>query len=450
MKTGLYQLSVGVFTSLLVGCGGGSSGDKSQNGGNQGSQIPTEYVTATTLYSSKCGINAPASGVRFFTHGRDGNVLKEYKSDANGKISIPWNDKTKHLTVLMEDKLSESKSKIALESELELQPVDLGTYFVFDYQKRNTNCECKDFTFNFGEVINLKYPNYRIRYDERDFIQGPTDNYLRTKEFCKIDGKYKTIALSAQNKTTGSTDFAATLDLNQHVNDNTIVIPQSIFTGEEHVGTRLSINSNVQLHDIYTFAETEQGRKNRVFGGNIDTTQFFPKLFEHNYLNGKHRVSQSSDIGRFTYSSNRRIKLDKDKTSYDLDLTLNQNQMLGQVQQIFQGLTSDSATNYNFRNLGEGHNAFIFELSNNNFSWQLRAPLQGVIPDMDLPEDVRRRIVASGPANSLDAFVYGYFYDGNFNDFRKKLADIRKQNLKIRSSFFDNYVNQVILLDIDN
>ena len=427
MKKELSAIAAGM---ILAGCGGSSGG-----GSDNSPETPQRTVTADMKFSSRCDVEEPADGIRFITHRADGSILSEVNTGADGKLSIPWNNDSAHLTMSYKDDQGETE----VYTRLNLSAGDLGVQKIY-LSNLNSQCECKTLSFDVSD-IEAQF------YDSDLYIGNNQYKPGYTTEICKSGGSFPLISFTVIPRS-GDAPRANTFNYNQYPEQPTVIeLDSSMFFADISRSEQLEVNYISSSFDVrkYTFSETPYGRMSWINWEN--EPYIFPNLFEHNFVTGNlFEYVDTNENGDIYYASQRRKRVNSTAETIDINIPENKEEMLLKTAELLLSLTENSATAFDFTNIGEGRNIVTFELSQSSVaSWRIQAPLTGVLPDFDLPNDIQNELQKIERPD-FTVQVYGYHSGLSADDFRDKVAEINRQNLEIRSSFFDNYEVDSILI----
>ncbi|MBM7071122.1 hypothetical protein JQC92_03565 [Shewanella sp. 202IG2-18] len=430
MKKKLSALAFGI---LLAGCGGSGGGKEEKP--PQGVNPTTPVVTAEVKFTSSCEVEEPAEGIRFIAHGADGSIIDEIKTDSEGKVSIPWDGDKKHLTIAFEE---DDGGATQVTTRLELSEGDLGVQRIYR-SNLDEQCECKTLSFDISDIENQLF-NTDLYLENRKYQDGDT------RTICKTNGRYPLISFSAVSQDSSIPPRSNTLDYNNYPDEPTRVrLDSSMFFADISRSSMLDVNYISSSLDVRkrTFAETRDGRKAWLKWD--EQPYIFPNLYENNFVTGGlFEYVESSDNGDIYYSSQRRKRVGSTAGTITIEVPENQSLMLEKTVELLVALTEDSQITYDFTDIGAGRSLVSLNLSlSNGASWQVRSPLSGVLPDLELPEDVKSAFEATDSADFY-LTVFGYHSGLNANEFRRKTAEINRMNLEVRSSFYDNYEEDTI------
>lgn len=413
--------------ALLTACGG--SGD------TQPSPAPTPIVklTAELQYTSfKCDVTAPIVAADIIVHRKDGSILSQSKSAADGKINIDWPADAKHVSVAMD-----IDGETRVETFTEVVASDLG---ILKYNKTSldNSCSCETFTFDTSEV-NAVYSGFIPLFDSNSSL---------TKTYCKNSGQYSPVNITLMPSQAGVTGFAAKIDLNNKDSSQPIVVSSSLFSDSSNAGvllnTTISPTQPANTH-LRTFAETEYGRVN-WYSWQHDP-QVFPGLYTNNFFTASFSEGMGGNqYGDLFYLSGARIRVTDANAALSLNLQQNQNELLEQTNVILNAMVTDGPSVYDFSTIGTGKTLLVAELGERGVAvWSVEAPLSGTMPELDLPDAIEAKFEQmTSPRMMITIYGYNTHSVSQFNEYRKQRAIHSRSSSKVRSSFFDNYVYEMI------
>jgi hypothetical protein len=428
MQAKIIMLS-GVFT-LLTACGGSSS-DVSPTPGP--TPAPTAKLTAELKYSAlKCDLTMPIMGADIIVHKQDGSILSQSKSTADGNINIDWPTEAKHISMVMN-----VDGETRVETFTEVVAGDLGR-FKYTKSSLDSSCSCEVFNFDTSDV-NAVYSSFTPLIDGSNSL---------SQTYCKNDGVYAPVNIVLMPSQSGVSGYAATLDLNGKDPNQSIVISSGLFGNSDNEGIMLNANilptqpANVRLR---TFSETEYGRVNWI------NWEYEPQVFSGLYTNNFFTASVAesmggNEFGDLFYVTSSRIRVTDANAVLSLNLQQNQNQLLEQTNVILSGMVNDGPSAYDFSTIGTGKTLLVAEIAESGLArWSVEAPLSGTMPELILPDAIEAKFEQmSNPRMMITIYGYNTHNASQFNEYRKQRAVISRDTTKLRSSFFDNYVYELI------
>ena len=418
----------------LAACGGGNSESPSDNGG----QITPQKLTIDLISQANlCDVQQPLSGADIIVHRQDGSILSQSKSPSNGKVDIVWPAQAKHLTIA-----AEVDGKLNVDTDTEVVAGDLGIR-TYRTTSLDLSCECETFNFDTNELM-ATYSGYKV------IIDRVTNE---SAQFCKQSGQYETLNIVLEPQQSGLNAYAAKMDLNTLDASQTIVIPSSIFEGEENEGVQLSLDtsSSELVNLVYsTFSETEFGRVNWIRWSS--ELQVFPSLYDNNFLSAS--VAENlggNEYGDVFYMAGARKRITDVNTTQILNLPQDQNAFLAATSAILDSMINDGPSSYNFSNIGSGNTMLYVSLFDSAVgSWDIDAPLSGTMPDLILPAAIEQKFEQmTQPSLNIQVYGYNTHNPSQYDAFRKKRAETTRSTDKTRSNFFDNYTYQYLNVDIN-
>jgi hypothetical protein len=421
----------------LVGCGGGDGDDSSSAGGGSADGRLTGDIV---YYAMQCDVSQPAVGTDIIVHRKDGSILSQSKVPSTGKFDIAWPSDAYHFTYAQQ-----IDGELFVHSKLNVVAGDIGIV-----GERNANidsaCACSDYEFDLSDV-KANYSGYSV------YIDGK--NTTSSAKVCEQDGTLPPVNLVlTPTYDDGLTPYAAQIDVNGFADNSTIYVAPSIFENQANEGVVLNAelssgNENIYDPEFRTFSETDNGRVNWIQWPM--SAQVFPGLFANNFITySNFEALGGDDYGQVFYYTSRRHRVSDPNDTQVVQLQQNQQKMLQSTDAILNSFSEDGASNYDFTGIGSGKTMLQIDFGQSSIAnWTIEAPLKGTFPDLDLPTNLQTPFEKISQAN-LSVMIYGYFSHSatQYNQFRAKVAEIQRTDLKTRSSFYDNYVIEQISVDI--
>ncbi|MDD8060488.1 hypothetical protein [Shewanella metallivivens] len=438
---GMYTASTSMLFILgvigLTGCGGGSDDTSPDTGGSPDGRLTGDIV----YYAAACDVSQPAVGTDIIVHRKDGSILSQSKVPSTGKFDIAWPSDAYHFSYAQQ-----INGELFVYSRLNVVAGDIGIV-----GERNSNldsaCSCSDFNFSLSD-IHSAYNGYTV------YLDG--DNKTTRANVCKQDGQFPPVNLVlTPSHDDGLTSYAAQIDVNNYAANRTIYVEPSIFENAANESVLLdavlsSANSNIEYPDFRTFSETDYGRVNWIPW--VMSPHVFPGLFANNFITSSHFDHLGGDdYGEVYYYTSRRHRVTDPGDTQVVQLQQNQQKMLQSTDAILSSFSEDGASNYDLTGIGTGKTLLQVDFGQNGIAhWTIEAPLKGTFPDLDLPTNLQTPFEQITQAN-LSVMIYGYFSHSSsqYNQFRTKVAELQRADLKTRSDFYDNYVIEQISVDIN-
>jgi hypothetical protein len=417
--------------ALLTACGG--SGETQSTPVLTQPTKPTAKLTVDLQYQAyECDITSPISDADIILHRQDGSILSQSKSGDDGKINLDWPAEAKHITIA-----TDVDGETQVRTLTEVVASDLGI-FKFTKASLDNSCSCETFTFDTNEV-NAVYSGFNVFIDSSPTV---------TQTYCKNNGIYSPVNITLMPSQAGVTGFAATLDLNDKESSQTILISSDLFGNSNNAGVLLTatISPFQPFNNRFrTFSETEYGRVNWL-GWQFEP-QVFPSLYTNNFVSTSFSENMGGNqYGDLFYASGTRKRVIDANATQNLDLPQNQNQLLEQTNLILIAMDSGGASEYDFSTIGTGKTLLSVEVGERGSAlWSVEAPLSGSMPELVLPDAIEAKFEQmANPMMTISIYGYNTHNPSQFNEYRKQRAVISRDASKVRSSFFDNYVYELI------
>lgn len=432
MKKGCYA---GALVLLLGGCGGS---DEASSGDSGAGSTAARLVMDVQSVAYMCDVTEAKAGADILVHRQDGSILSAYKSDAKGHVDVPWPSEAAHLTVAVQEFYND-QSTWSIRTDLVAKAGDYGVYRFTD-ANLNSRCDCNEVNFDVSE-IEAVYGDYQLYVDS---VTLGTQFGRTSLRMCKQGNKFAPVNMVLVPKQTGVAAYTGSIDLNGFDVSQVVPLSSNAFEGANRVGTLLNVDVNTNDYSLGSYSETEYGLQNLI-GWPMNAVQLFPALFDRNLVLATRGVELAgNELGSTYYRALTRRAVTDTSKNLSLNLPLNENQMLEETTRLLAAMNTAGSVSYDF-SFSAAHMQ-VASISIGDFDhvkWMISGPLQGTIPDLDLPAHLQAAFDGiTAPGISLQ--VWGYEGMADLYDWRAEFSKASRSTAKMRSTKFDNYNRELI------
>ncbi|WP_445945920.1 hypothetical protein [Shewanella sp.] len=393
---------VGLTLSLLTACGGGSGGD------NNSASVIVETIKGRVINETTCG-NQSYPGVEVLVHDNAGKIVKRVKNTDDGEFSVSWDKGDTHISFV--------KNGVNLHAKtlLNVSAGDLGLIPL--KSDATTNCDCTYVNFDTSEIAPL-YPNTQLL---------PSSSNVKV---CKVEGKYQSINLALVPTQDGVAPIATSIDVNNLINGQAILLKAEDFNGEYRQGQAITLDGLVSGDHLSTGSvSNRQSDADQQFSWQ-QSAYAFPQQFGEEYVSASHTQFHNLPNGTsiFYLSAHTQQIHDANKI-YNAEINRDFAPLLEALQPVLEGVAANQATSYDFSQYDANISAVNFELGSQAWDWSIEGAKSGTLPLIELPTDAVHKINLSTSFNSsLGLILVESKNSTSYADFRQEWAKVSRDN----------------------
>jgi hypothetical protein len=373
MTTTKWMLTSSFTTILLLGCGGGDSGDDTgtaNSGGSSNNPINTQ-LTLNTVVTNKCNVQSPKPGVEVLFHNAQGDVIAEHVTDSNGLLTTEWPSDAKHVTTVALNYFTRNYGfrTLSIDTIMDTKGGDLGVIHFTD-NRYTLDCDCKDVTFFVQNLIESS-PESKLNIGGgQEYLTPYTQDF--SLEWCDAKGPIdiQLVAADHQSSQAGQIDLT-------NLDEYTLSLDDF-----NHVGVMVNDPVNSRDDDIHAYSSGGWDSYNYA----NEPIFIYPTIAEHHYVSSSitKQIKVYDTVG---YSANSAIrKLDKQgNVSSEIVLDVN-NAFSKEAYSLYETIRSQQAPyQYDFSNTSDDIAFTEIALGgrngDGNVSWRLHGGIRGTIPN---------------------------------------------------------------------
>ncbi|WP_028117554.1 hypothetical protein [Ferrimonas senticii] len=373
----------------LAGCGGSS--DESD------SSVATTSLSIKAISFDQCGQASAYPEASVLLHDSNGAILSRHSVGHSGTIELDRPSDAAHITVIGRNYFAEDGSNTDVESYLDYPLSTLTAKFE---DNRNSACGCQMITVNATDLL-ATFSSHSLRYQTR-----PVNDGEQVKVCPTADGGWPTMDFLLTDNLAGPS-YAVRQTINGNIDTAIYLDPDEFVAGSAiTVNSEVDFdwyNSRVRLGDYWPQVA------NYLSVDDPSELWYFPELHQDTLISGYRLERLDSQV---EYVSGIRQPIE------DGAVTLPDWHGGSAFQLRVASVLESSA--YDFRDVGLNKSMLSIDSYGNDVSWSINAPLNGSIPDLDLPADIQAEF---GSLDDLTVTIglWGYGSRNSYGDFLQLL-----------------------------